>query len=70
MAKIRRLQGKETRALFSDVFSSGSDAAIAGHLATILRDPATFEDGEFANLVEDPIHRTSTSNAKPQCDER
>jgi hypothetical protein len=69
--KMRRLEAEEMRAL-SSVLASGSDTAIAGHLATVLGDPAVaqLQHDELVRLVDDLICLTFVGDALPNYDER
>jgi hypothetical protein len=64
---LRRLTAEEMRAL-SDVLASGSDTAIAHHLATILDDPAIalLKHAELVHLVDELTCLTFAGSAEPR----
>jgi len=63
---MRRLDVKEMHAL-SQVLASGSDTAIAGHLATVLGNPeiAQLKHDGLARLVDELICLTFVGGAEP-----
>ena len=65
-SKIRRLEVEEMRAV-SEVLATGSETAIAGHLATVLNNPeiAQLKHDKLARLVDELICLTFVGGAEP-----
>jgi len=63
---MRRLEAEEMRAL-SEVLATGSETAIASHLATVLDYPEIFQlkHDELARLVDELICLTFVGGAEP-----